>query len=834
MKHTLLLMFLINSSLLFSQQNYKQSSQQINAKVIPTSLYTTSGRVDASTGIIRAQYHTDKSVLNGTPEEIARTYIGMFHKTFGFSESAGELALQNVQQSRAGYHVRFHQTVNNIPVYRGDVVVSINSNNQVTFVVNNSKQKIKLKNRQPSLSERDAEQLAHKAIDIQGKVLFQESPSLYILAHEQQSYLTYRVVTTTDNPRGVWEVFVDALSGEILQQEDIAVYERKGKKTSSSAFQGSGYVFNPDPLTSGNATYGSTGYVDGNDAATTQLNNQRKLIQLLDITKSGSVYSLEGPFVTVDDWDTPNIPVVTATHPDSFRFTRNQTGFEDVTVYYHLDSSQRYIQSLGYSNIQNLSIHVDPHGFNGEDNAFYNPSNNSLSFGQGGVDDAEDADVILHEYGHAIHYGTVAGWGDGEEGAIGEGFGDYWAATYSRMNNPVFSRNFFPTWDAGYNGSSGQIWSGRPLNDTRIYPNSGVAALEVHNAGQIWSAILLILWDELGKDIMDQLVLQSHFYMGTSGTMRDNAAAILQADNDLFAGEHLPTLIAKFSERNFLARPTISHQPLRDVEQTSAPFNVSVNITDGFYPLDTASGIIVWGKNGAFTDTTSLHQFNFSSEYRGAIPADGTPAQYQYYLVANDTAGRVVTLPENAPASYFSFYAGPDTVKPSVHFTPLYDQYVYSLPSTIRMTATDNIGIDSVIVQFSNQRSATNGTFPLTLAQDSTFENTFPFDTLNTQVGDSIYYSITIKDAATLSNEIHLPPDGYYKFRISSGNVLLVVDDTSHVAPVSSFSLFHSTLLSTTFSVDSVLWKRLPNRTLENYHLIILSSGLNILPLAQT
>jgi Zn-dependent metalloprotease len=48
------------------------------------------------------------------------------------------------------------------------------------------------------------------------------------------------------------------------------------------------------------------------------------------------------------------------------------------------------------------------------------------------VDDAEDADVIVHEYGHAIQADQVPGFGaGGDAGGMGEGFGDYLAGTIS-------------------------------------------------------------------------------------------------------------------------------------------------------------------------------------------------------------------------------------------------------------------------------------------------------------------------------------------------------------------------------------------------------------------
>ena len=56
-----------------------------------------------------------------------------------------------------------------------------------------------------------------------------------------------------------------------------------------------------------------------------------------------------------------------------------------------------------------------------------------LRFGKGGVDDAEDAEVILHEYGHAIHDSQNFSFATEEAGAISEGFGDYWAVTVGNV-----------------------------------------------------------------------------------------------------------------------------------------------------------------------------------------------------------------------------------------------------------------------------------------------------------------------------------------------------------------------------------------------------------------
>ena len=61
-------------------------------------------------------------------------------------------------------------------------------------------------------------------------------------------------------------------------------------------------------------------------------------------------------------------------------------------VYYHIDQVQQDIQSLGFNNVNNRAIEVNIDGTT-EDNSFYSPMTKSLTFGTGGVDDAEDSET---------------------------------------------------------------------------------------------------------------------------------------------------------------------------------------------------------------------------------------------------------------------------------------------------------------------------------------------------------------------------------------------------------------------------------------------------------
>src|SRR4051812_23369197 len=79
-----------------------------------------------------------------------------------------------------------------------------------------------------------------------------------------------------------------------------------------------------------------------------------------------------------------------------------------------LTEAQKYIHSLGFGFGFGFGFGVTRPPANdrpqavrlnqlGADNSFADHPKNELRFRKGGVDDAEDAEVILHEYGHAIH-----------------------------------------------------------------------------------------------------------------------------------------------------------------------------------------------------------------------------------------------------------------------------------------------------------------------------------------------------------------------------------------------------------------------------------------------
>src|SRR4051794_5697664 len=193
-----------------------------------------------------------------------------------------------------------------------------------------------------------------------------------------------------------------------------------------------------------------------------------------------------------------------------FVFTRDQDEFEQTMAYHWVTQAQRYIQSLGFTNVDNRQQELRINQFGG-DNSFYRNGFKKLSItlGKGGVDDAEDAEVIVHEYGHSVQDDQVPGFGTTlEAGSIGEGFGDYLAGTVSAHYAPTADEACIADWDStSYTRTVPHCL--RRLDETKRYPEDLVD--EVHADGEIWSASLWSLRTAVGAPKADRTIIQAQF-----------------------------------------------------------------------------------------------------------------------------------------------------------------------------------------------------------------------------------------------------------------------------------------------------------------------------------
>jgi hypothetical protein len=203
---------------------------------------------------------------------------------------------------------------------------------------------------------------------------------------------------------------------------------------------------------------------------------------------------------------------------NTFLYTRHQDEFEQVMAYFWVTEAQTYIHSLGFG-VTRPGIDDRPQRVRidqwGQDNSFTTDHpRDEIRYGKGGVDDAEDAEVVLHEYGHAIHFAQGFQFDTEQAEAISEGFGDYWAVT---VGDVVARRLGVPEqeplpcvadWDStSYTSTVPHCL--RRVDENLHYPQDLDG--DVHDDGRIWSRGLWDIRRSVGHVKADTIILEAQF-----------------------------------------------------------------------------------------------------------------------------------------------------------------------------------------------------------------------------------------------------------------------------------------------------------------------------------
>ncbi len=508
------------------------------------SFYTKEGRINTRSGYPISLYQVNYEVPSSTPEAMAIYYLSNNYESLGLRNSdLSDLQHHATRKTNAGSVVRYRQYYDDYPVNKSEVTVSIAPDNKVQMVMNSYERHVQLKNPTPSLNAEQAEAIAASYIDPQD-LINPVSSRLMVYHNTKMTRLAHEVTVMAETPLGEWHVFVDAHNGEIFKVKDMFYYcgsHDEGcthtdppedlctaeSKNASVVVDGSGYVFDPDPLSSNTVAYGGN-YSDNSDATNVDLDAARFNVTLLDIDLTGGTYTLDGPWASIVDTEAPTEGLFSQTS-SVFEFNRLEQGFEAVNCYYQVDLLMRYINvDLGcditpyqYSG----GARFDPHGLNGADNSHYSSGSGVIAFGEGGVDDSEDSDVIHHELGHGLHDWVTSGGLSQVEG-LSEGSGDYIAQSYNRSlgnwdpADPAYHWVF--NWD-GHN----PFWPGRVTNYGASYPGGLTGG--IHADGQIWSTCLMGIYDDIGRQEMDKAFYEGLGMTNGSSSQNDAANAVYQA-----------------------------------------------------------------------------------------------------------------------------------------------------------------------------------------------------------------------------------------------------------------------------------------------------------------
>lgn len=478
-------------------------------------------------------------------------------------------SLRAVRKTQAGETLRFQQLKGGVAVFDAEILVHFSPDGEISHTDSTYDSQAADINATPTISKETAVAISNEVLKVDGAISFQEC-KLFVYTKLNGTKLVYRVVTDSFSKTGSWETIIDALTGTVLSTKDIAYYYGQHAKKHSAikknvppmaplAFTtGSAMVFNPDPLSQIGVSYGapynsaaSGAYPNDTDAANASLNNARVSVVLPEIDLTGGVYKLKSTYAEIKELGSPAKGLFTQATAD-FVFNRSQDGFEAVNAFYHLDKSLRYInQTLGipcvpYQAGNGGAVWFDPHGASSADNSFY--SNGQLQFGEGGVDDAEDADVVLHELGHGLHDWITSG-GLSQVNGLSEGCGDYWAVSYSRSLNQWAEGTPQYNWVFSWDGHN-EWWDGRITDYEATYP--GGLVNQIHTDGQIWATALMKIWDGIGKEKTDKAFLNG-LDLTVNTTTQQNAARAVRtaAINMNYPCADIQVITEKFTEAGY-------------------------------------------------------------------------------------------------------------------------------------------------------------------------------------------------------------------------------------------------------------------------------------------
>jgi hypothetical protein len=312
----------------------------------------------------------------------------------------------------------------------------------------------------------------------------------------------------------------------------------------SGSTTGTGTVFLPNPV----ADLQDQTLTDQKDADYPALQPAYHAVALSNLDGSGY---LRGDWANVVS-ETGN-PAFSPTN--TFTYNRHDDEFEQVMAYYWITEAQNYIQRLGFGsgtfrpiNQESQDVRINQWGV---DNSFSWDKKDLLRFGKGGVDDAEDAEVILHEYGHAIQDSQQTPFGFGasiEAGSIGEGFGDYWAVTVSNVVTPTPDAPCVADWDSvSYTSTVPHCL--RRVDTNLHYPQDLNG--RVHHDGMIWSRALWDIRNALGHVAADTIILEAQFGM-PNPTMPQLAARTVDTARRLYGNSAAVKARTAFAARGIL------------------------------------------------------------------------------------------------------------------------------------------------------------------------------------------------------------------------------------------------------------------------------------------
>jgi extracellular elastinolytic metalloproteinase len=585
---------------------------------------------------------------NGNADQIARGFLRNHTNIFGLSgREVRRLKLENQDQDQGVTFLTYNQTINGVKVFQGQIQIAIGAAGETLSVMEGMVIPEGKVDTTPALSEEAALETAFKYSGRQAPGGFalaeerstQEDTARYrnplgsdfddilsdlrVLRVGEQSVLAWHSYVEA-GPSEWYEICVDAETGALLFRYNLYADVAQGTVAKRDP------VATPRTLESfvGDTTINTSAGWMGTSTVTTGNNVEAYLDT--DANNAPDANNATGLSSGHASSSTQNF---------TFPFTlgvdpRTQQPASVTNLFYFCNIMHDFVYRLGFTesagNFQtnnfgrggtgNDSVRAEAQDGSGTNNANFatppegsRPRMQQFLFTQGTTnladdrDSSQDGDVVLHEYGHGVSNRLVGGptntscLGGTQAGAMGEGWSDYWAATFyndGRIGEYVTNNATRGIRRAAYTIPAD------PVHDS--YADLGTGGFEVHRDSEVWAATLWDLRNQLGAAVSDRLVLEGMKFTPCSPSFLNARDGILQADQNLNGGANRCSIWAVFARHGMGGSATGNNGTTHNAA-TDVPTDCGGGATTVFFDnFETSLG---WVVNPSGTNTATTGQW---------------------------------------------------------------------------------------------------------------------------------------------------------------------------------------------------------------------------------
>lgn len=593
---------------------------------------------------------------------VAKSYQFMAEEIAGFHIPVSQLELIGTHESAKYRFVNFRQLHEGLEIINSRLTLKFTKNNEVILFGLDVFNDINLST-VPTISESQAKTLAQR--DLENITAVHAELRLKVLAIPGEQAYSFRLVRTIfveaidhDRVPENWEVLVDAHNGQLLSRRNLVV-QAAPKAPSNGRPEANGsllmlgtvypkHPYAPDSLV---ALPHLQFTVNGTNYFTTA--NGQYDAGLPALPANGT-FPLQGRWSRVvhgnTGMNTPTFTIEIDSLRDSIHYNLRGTApavntIRHLSAYYHTNLVHDYLKSL-MPNFTALDIPLTTRvdRTDGTCNAFFNGNSINFYVTAGGCNAlSQTADVVYHEYGHAITNYFYNSFGQPfQNGGMGEGYSDIFAITLT--GDPVLG--------IGFSSTNPNTSIRRYDINPKIFPQNLVG--QVHADGEIICGAWWRTGGLIGNNrTMMEILAESMYALanapnGQEGTLYTQILIdAIQADDDdnnLSNGTpHFNQLVQAFGFHGIrlLGNVQFSLTPFADVvENTPINMSLALNVAPPFNTFVGGAKVIYRINNAtvANSDTVTLTNAG-GNNYTGVLPAQPKGTIISYFVAITDQSG---------------------------------------------------------------------------------------------------------------------------------------------------------------------------------------------------